>query len=45
MYLVQLLEGIDGCLYTPPKFYEDNKGTILKCNHVDISVIFKLNCE
>lgn len=44
MYLVQILEGTDGCLYTPSNFYEDNKGTILKCDHVDIKCHF-LNCE
>lgn len=28
MYLVQLLEGFDGCQYAPPKVYEDYQGTI-----------------
>lgn len=49
MYLVQLLEGIDGCQCAPPKVYEDNQGAIAlarnpvsrqRCKHVDIKYHF-----
>ena len=49
MYLVQLLQGIDGYHYRQPKVYEDNQGTIAlaknpvqrqRCKHVDIKYHF-----
>lgn len=45
LYLVQLLEGIEGRQYPPPKVYEDNQGALAlaknpisrqRCKHVDI---------
>ena len=49
LYLVQLLEGIDGHQYSIPKVYEDNQGTIAlaknpvsrqRCKHIDIKYHF-----
>lgn len=49
LYLMQLLQGIDGQKYAPPKVYEDNQGAIAlaknpvmrqRCKHVDIKYHF-----
>lgn len=49
MYLVQLLQGVDGSHYMQPKVHEDNQGAIAlaknpvqrqRCKHVDIKYHF-----
>ena len=49
LYLSQLLEHLDDCLYNVPKIFEDNQGTIAlaknpvsrqRCKHIDIKYHF-----